>query len=116
MSNETDAQGNDAKLKRDIGVLAAGFLVLNGVIGAGIFGLPGKLVEQAGMFGPWLIIIFGAFIITVAWTFASISSFFLLIIRADPLHTGPTALLVPWLAFKQAGYFILAAYRRLPRI
>ena len=76
MSNEKDAQGNDAKLKRDIGVLAAGFLVLNGVIGAGIFGLPGKLVEQAGMFGPWLIIIFGAFIITVAWTFASISSFF----------------------------------------
>lgn len=76
MGSDVTGQGNDAKLKRDIGMLAAGFLVLNGVIGAGIFGLPGKLVEQAGIFGPWLIIIFGAFIITVAWTFASIASYF----------------------------------------
>ncbi|MBT5072164.1 MAG: amino acid permease [Kordiimonadaceae bacterium] len=76
MSNEINIEENEAKLKRDIGLFAAGFLVLNGVIGAGIFGLPGKLVEQAGMFGPWLIIIFGAFIITVAWTFASIASYF----------------------------------------
>lgn len=76
MSSEINVQENEAKLKRDIGLFAAGFLVLNGVIGAGIFGLPGKLVEQAGMFGPWLIIIFGAFIITVAWTFASIASYF----------------------------------------
>jgi len=76
MSESAEVQENEAKLKRDIGLLAAGFLVLNGVIGAGIFGLPGKLVEQAGMFGPWLIIIFGAFILTVAWTFASIASYF----------------------------------------
>ncbi len=76
MSDDVGAQGNDAKLKRDIGVLAAGFLVLNGVIGAGIFGLPGRLVEQAGILGPWLIVIFGAFIITVAWTFAAIASYF----------------------------------------
>ena len=76
MGNEGEERGNDAKLKRDIGLLAAGFLVLNGVIGAGIFGLPGKLVEQAGVFGPWLIVIFGLLIITVAWTFASIASYF----------------------------------------
>jgi APA family basic amino acid/polyamine antiporter len=76
MSDDVRVKGNDAKLRRDIGVLAAGFLVLNGVIGAGIFGLPGRLVEQAGMWGPWLIVIFGAFIITVAWTFASIASYF----------------------------------------
>ncbi len=76
MSNEVGTRGNDAKLKRDIGPLAAGFLVLNGVIGAGIFGLPGKLVEAAGNFGPWLIIIFGLLIISVVWTFASIASYF----------------------------------------
>ena len=53
---------NDVKLKRDIGLIAAGFLVLNGVIGAGIFGLPGRLSEVAGVFSPWLIILFGILI------------------------------------------------------
>ncbi len=76
MSNDVEGRGNEAKLKRDIGLLAAGFLVLNGVIGAGIFGLPGKLVEQAGIFGPWLIVIFGVLLLSVAWTFASIASYF----------------------------------------
>lgn len=76
MSDDVQLNGNDAKLKRDIGLLAAGLLVLNGVIGAGIFGLPGKLVEAAGIFGPWLVIIFGVLIISVVWTFASIASYF----------------------------------------
>ncbi|MBT6033151.1 MAG: amino acid permease [Kordiimonadaceae bacterium] len=76
MSDERSTQGNDAKLKRDIGMLAAIFLVFNGVIGAGIFGLPGKLAEQAGMFSPWLILIFGALILTVVWSFASMASYF----------------------------------------
>jgi basic amino acid/polyamine antiporter, APA family len=67
---------NDVKLKRDIGLIAAGFLVLNGVIGAGIFGLPGRLSEVAGVFSPWLIILFGILIITVVWTFAALSSYF----------------------------------------
>ena len=52
MSRDATVLDNDKKLKRDIGIFATGFLVLNGVIGAGIFGLPGRLVEQAGMFGP----------------------------------------------------------------
>ena len=56
--------GSDTKLKRDIGVLGAGFLVLNGIIGAGIFGLPGRLAEVAGAFSPWLFIIFGLLIIS----------------------------------------------------
>jgi len=76
MSDEASAKGNDAKLKRDIGMMAAIFLVFNGVIGAGIFGLPGKLAEQAGMFSPWLILIFGALILMVVWTFAAMASYF----------------------------------------
>jgi basic amino acid/polyamine antiporter, APA family len=63
-------------LKRDIGVMAAGFLVLNGIIGAGIFGLPGRLAEVAGAFSPWLFLIFGALIITVVWSFAALASYF----------------------------------------
>ncbi|MCC3862071.1 APC family permease [Pseudemcibacter aquimaris] len=76
MSGDINIEANEAKLKRDIGLFAAGLLVLNGVIGAGIFGLPGKLVEQAGIWGPWLIIIFGVLISSVVWTFASIASYF----------------------------------------
>lgn len=76
MSSGMDVDANEAKLKRDIGLFAVGLLVLNGVIGAGIFGLPGKLVEQAGTWGPWLIIIFGVLISSVVWTFASIASYF----------------------------------------
>lgn len=76
MSSGMDVDANEAKLKRDIGLFAVGLLVLNGVIGAGIFGLPGKLVEQAGVWGPWLIIVFGVLISSVVWTFASIASYF----------------------------------------
>ncbi len=67
---------SEAKLKRDIGPLAVGFLVLNGIIGAGIFGLPGRLLDVAGAFSPWLFIISGILIITVVWTFASLASYF----------------------------------------
>lgn len=64
------------KLKRDIGLIVASFLVLNGIIGAGIFALPGELASQAGLYGPWLILLFGIMIIMVAWTFAAIASYF----------------------------------------
>ncbi|MDA0707535.1 MAG: APC family permease [Proteobacteria bacterium] len=76
MNDDTKARGNDAKLKRDIGVFAAGFLVLNGMIGSGIYGLPGTLADQAGIFSPWLFIIIGALFLTVVWTFAALASYF----------------------------------------
>lgn len=50
--------------------------MLNGIIGAGIFGLPGRLVEAAGDFSPWLILIFGFLTLTVVWSFAALSSYF----------------------------------------
>lgn len=76
MDNKAPEQLNETKLKRDIAPLAAGFLVLNGIIGAGIFGLPGRLVEVAGSFSPWLFIICGTLIITVVWSFAALASYF----------------------------------------
>lgn len=51
-------------------------MVLNGIIGAGIFGLPGRLVDAAGDFSPWLILIFGFLTLTVVWSFAALSSYF----------------------------------------
>ena len=50
--------------------------MLNGIIGAGIFGLPGRLVNAAGDFSPWLFLIFGVLILTVVWSFASLASYF----------------------------------------
>jgi len=64
------------KLKRRIGLFSASFIVLNGIIGAGIFALPGELSSQAGLLGPWLILLFGAFIAMVAWCFGALASYF----------------------------------------
>jgi len=63
-------------LKRDIGKWGARFLVLNCVIGAGIYGVPGALMEIAGSFSPWLFLILGVLIITVVLTFAVLASYF----------------------------------------
>ena len=65
-----------AKLKRDIGIFGATFLVLNSMIGAGIFALPGKIPVNAGLLSPWLFLIVGALFISVVLTFAELSSYY----------------------------------------
>ena len=45
-------EGTAVNLKRDIGKGGARFLVLNCVIGAVIYGLPGTLQDLAGNFSP----------------------------------------------------------------
>lgn len=69
-------QSSAVNLKRDIGVWGARFLVLNCVIGAGIYGLPGTLLDLAGSFSPWLFLIFGLLVITIVYTFAVLASYF----------------------------------------
>ena len=64
------------KLKREIGKWGARFLVLNCVIGAGIYGLPGALLNLAGDFSPWLFLIFGILVISIVLTFAALASYF----------------------------------------
>jgi amino acid transporter len=66
----------EAHLKRDIGFFGAAFLVLNAVIGAGIFALPGKVAVSAGLFSPWLFLIVGVLFLTVVLTFAELSSYY----------------------------------------
>lgn len=76
MSSEPTAAAPAHKLQRDIGKWGAMFLVLNCVIGAGIYGLPGTLAEMAGTFSPWLFLIFGVMMIPVVLTFAVLASYF----------------------------------------
>ena len=65
-----------ANLKRDIGFFGAAFLVLNAVIGAGIFALPGKVAVSAGLWSPWLFLVVGVLFLSVVLTFAELASYY----------------------------------------
>ena len=64
------------RLKRDIGIFGAAFIVLNSVIGAGIFALPGKVAVSAGMASPWLFLIVGILFLSIILTFAELASYY----------------------------------------
>lgn len=64
------------ELKRDIKFFGAAFLVLNAMIGAGIFALPGKVAVSAGLLSPWLFLGVGAVFLTVVLSFAELASYY----------------------------------------
>ncbi len=68
--------GHNKKLVRGIGIFGSAFLVLNGMIGAGIFALPSVVAARAGVLSPWLFLGVGMLILTVVLTFAELSSYF----------------------------------------
>lgn len=63
-------------LVRAIGFLGIAVLALNSVIGGGIFGLPARVVEQAGILSPWLFLLVSLLVITIVLTFAELASYF----------------------------------------
>jgi len=65
-----------ARLIRGIGFIGGVLLVLNGMIGAGIFALPSAVAANAGLLSPWLFLAAGVLIITVVLTLAELSSYF----------------------------------------
>ncbi len=64
------------QLIRGIGFAGLILLVLNSVIGAGIFALPAAISARAGILSPWLFLIVGLLVITIVLTFAELSSYF----------------------------------------
>ena len=64
------------QLMRGISVAGAMVLVINSVIGAGIFQLPAAVYPEAGVWSPWLFLLIGVLIITVVLTFAELASYF----------------------------------------
>ena len=76
MSGSTERAPTDEGLRRDIGLLGASFLVLNGMIGAGIFALPAVLAADLGAFSPWVFLVFGLFMLCVVWAFGELASYF----------------------------------------
>ena len=65
-----------ASLVRAITPFGASLLILNGMMGAGIFALPATVAVKTGMFTPWLFVIVGLMFITIALTFAELASYF----------------------------------------
>ncbi len=63
-------------LRRDIGFFGASFLVLNAMIGAGIFALPGKVAANAGLLSPWLFLVVGVLFLSIVLTFAELASYY----------------------------------------
>ena len=61
-------------LRRDIGLTGSAFLAFNGVVGAGIFVLPGTLHEKFGSFAPWLFPLFGLLVLLIALPFARLAA------------------------------------------
>ena len=63
----------DEPLRRDIGLLGSAFLAFNGLVGAGIFALPGTLHDRFGAFAPWLFPLFGVLALAIAIPFARVA-------------------------------------------
>jgi amino acid transporter len=72
---ETNAASHK-HLVRGIGFIGLAILVLNSMIGAGIFALPAAVSARAGVLSPWLFLAVGLLIITVVLTFAELASYF----------------------------------------
>ncbi|MBX7198759.1 MAG: amino acid permease, partial [Rhodospirillaceae bacterium] len=68
--------GGKTALIRAITPFGASLLILNGMMGAGIFALPATVSAMTGMFTPWLFVIVAAMFITIALTFAELASYF----------------------------------------
>src|SRR5262245_35133727 len=64
----------EGRLRRDIGLTGSAFLAFNGVVGAGIFVLPGTLHEKFGAFAPWLFPVFGLLVLLIAVPFARLAA------------------------------------------
>ena len=69
-TDENRLPGEEAALKREIGFFGSAFLSFNGVVGAGIFALPGTLYDKFGAFSPFLFPLFGLLVLLVALPFA----------------------------------------------
>jgi len=65
-----------AQLIRGIGTIGGSFLVLNGMIGAGIFALPSAVAARAGVLSPWLFVAAGLLVILIVLAFAELASYF----------------------------------------
>jgi amino acid transporter len=82
MSDPAPPAVRDEPLRRDIGFFGSAFLSFNGVVGAGIFALPGTLYLQFGAFSPFLFPLFGLLVLMIAIPFSRVAAL-------HPVSGGP---------------------------
>jgi basic amino acid/polyamine antiporter, APA family len=97
--------GSSPAPPRALGAWGASFLALNGMIGAAIFGLPGKLDAAVGSFAPWLLLIAGIGMMPVALCYADLASRF---DKSGGPQLYASAAFGPFVGF-QAGWMLYAA-------
>lgn len=66
----------DERLPRRLGVFALWLLAINGMVGAGIFGVPAELERLAGAASPWMFVLCALLIAPVVLSFAQLASGF----------------------------------------
>ncbi|MBN7795499.1 APC family permease [Parahaliea mediterranea] len=71
---QSHAPAASEQLRRVVGAPGYALLALNGVIGAGIFGLPAVAAQRVGDFSPWLFLLCALIIMTVVLGFARAAS------------------------------------------
>ena len=76
MTTEPAAGNPHGHLLRGIGLIGMAIMVLNSVVGAGIFALPSSIASVAGAWSPWLFLVVGVLVITVVLSFAELASYF----------------------------------------
>ncbi|NKX06037.1 amino acid permease, partial [Alteromonadaceae bacterium A_SAG6] len=67
---------NKSLLSKGIGGIGAALLVLNGLIGAGIFALPAKMAAELGAFSPYIFLIFGTLMLAIVWCFGQLATLY----------------------------------------
>ncbi len=93
------------QLPRSLGAWAIWLLVVNGMIGAGIFGLPSGAVAAAGAFSPVVYLLCALLILPVLLCFAELASYFRS--TGGPIRYATEAF-GPFLGF-QAGWLFYVA-------
>lgn len=64
------------ELPRQLGVLGLWLLIVNGMIGAGIFGLGAGAARLAGSYSPWVFLLCACAVLPIMWSFAALASRF----------------------------------------
>jgi amino acid transporter len=70
-----DGRDQDEPLVRQFSLLGLWVLVINGILGAGIFGLPAKVAQATGPYGPLLFVACGLLMAPIVLSFAEAASY-----------------------------------------
>lgn len=105
MSNQIIHKADDEQLPRKLGMWGIWLLVVNGLIGAGIFGLPSGASELAGEYSVWVYAFCALLILPVILSFAEAGSYFRG--TGGPVRYGTEAF-GPFIGFQSGWLYYMA--------